>query len=88
MDLQELKSTLHQWLRRHYPHLDIPDGRIPLGNVKLLKYYEHVEIAMLELKLHDVFPEFLAGVRKRRSYLRRLQGAEFKKEQFRCLASF
>jgi len=88
MNLTELEHRLQQWLRRHYPELDLPDSARPLGAVGLLNYYDHLEIAMLELDLHDRFPNYLALVRKRRNYLRRLQGVELKKEQFRSLSSF
>lgn len=88
MKQQDLKQYLDDWIRQHYPEVGVPDAGFPLGREKLLLYYEHVEVAMLQLKLLDCYPEYLATVRKRRAYLRRLKGEAFKKEQFRSLTSF
>ena len=88
MTQDDLKNTMNQWIAQHYPQIEMPSGEVPLGPEKLLRYYEHMEIAMLELNLHDVYPDFMAMIRKRRWYLRRLRGVEFKKEQFRSLTAF
>ena len=88
MNPDELKHTVNHWIEQHFPHIDIPDGTAPLGCDKLLNYYEHMEIAMLALKLHDTYPDYLLMIRKRRNYVRRLQGVEFKKEQFRSMTAF
>ena len=88
MNPDEIKHRIHSWLAQHYPQVEIPSGQVPLGRDSLLCYYEHMEIAILELKLHDRHPEYLAMIRKRRNYLRRLHGLEFKKEQFRSLSAF
>lgn len=88
MSSQQIEQILQQWLVQHYPQLEFPNRDTPLGLTRLLNYYEHMEIAMLELHLHDRFPEYLAMLRKRRCYLRRLQQGEFSKEQFRSLSAF
>lgn len=88
MSPAELKSRLHDWLAEYYPHIELPEGDSPLGCEKLLNYYDHMEIAMLQLKLHDRCPDYLLMIRRRRNLLRRLQGSALKKEQFRSLTAF
>ena len=88
MNQDELKQALDHWVTQHYPQVDIPNGEFPLGPEKLLHYYEHMEIAMLELDLHDVYPDYMMMIRKRRYYLRRLQGGRLTREQFRSLTAF
>ena len=88
MQSEQLQKRLSDWIRQHHPEVEQPNGRTPLGRDGLLSYYEHMEIAMLALRLHDRYPEYLLMIRKRRNFLRRLRGAEFTKEQFRSLTAF
>lgn len=84
----DIRARLDRWIARQYPGVEMPQGDTPLGYEKLMHYYEHLEIAMLELRLLDKHPEFLALIRKRKSYLRRLRGGELQKEQFRAMTAF
>lgn len=88
MNTDALRQMLHRWLEQHYPDVVRPAAGVTLGSEKLLHYYDHMEIALLELRLVDESPEYLSLLRKRRAYLRRMSAAELKKERFRSLSAF
>jgi hypothetical protein len=85
---EPLRERLNRWISARYPEVCIPDEQVPLGYRKLMNYYEHLEIAMLELRLLDRHADFLHMIRKRKAYLRRLGGGELQKEQFRAMTAF
>ena len=87
MDMDALKAELDQWIKQHYPLLKIPTEK-QLNRQQLIAYYDHLEVAMLQLNYHDDYPEFLQMLRKRRSLLGRLSDREYKQELFRSLVAF
>ena len=62
-DYDEIKTRIQQWLNQHYPKIEYP-GDEPLQLDKLLLYYEHCEIALIEMKLLDEHPEFMRMIRR------------------------
>ncbi len=87
MESELLKQTLVDWIQQNYPKVPVPSEQ-SLDRNQLLAFYDHMEVAMLELNLHDEYPEFLRLIRKRRNFIRRMDDAEFKKEIFRSRTSF
>ena len=84
---EEIKQTLVRWIKENHPALPLP-GETVLERHQLLAFYDHLEVAMLELNLHDTYPDYLRLIRKRRNFIRRLDDAEFKKEIFRSRTAF
>ena len=87
MEPDVLKRNLIEWIKRNYPEVPVPSEQ-SLDRAQLLAFYDHMEVAMLELNLHDEHPEYLRLIRKRRNFIRRTSDAEFKKEIFRSRTSF
>ncbi|HEY9052511.1 MAG TPA: hypothetical protein VIQ03_13250 [Gammaproteobacteria bacterium] len=86
-DYDEIKQHIHQWLNQHYPHIKCP-GNEPLQPEKLLVYYEHCEVALIEMKLLDEYPEFMRMIRRIKNQVKRLTPQEYKKEIFRSRVAF
>ncbi len=87
VDYDEIKQHIHQWLNTHHPQVEYP-GNEPLPPEKLLIYYEHCEIALIEMKLLDEHPEFMRMIRRVKNQIKRLTPLEHKKEIFRSRVAF
>lgn len=83
----DIRQQLHQWLQQHYPQVTCP-GDEPLQLEQLLVYYEHCQIALIEMQLLDVYPEFMRMVRRMKNQIKRLTPLEYKKEIFRSRVAF
>ena len=83
----DIKQKLTAWIKQHYPCLPIP-GEQSLARQQLLDYYDHMEVAMLQLDLHDEYPDYLRLLRKRRNFIRRMDDETFKKDIFRAQTLF
>ena len=86
-DYDEIRQAIHDWLTAEYPDIKYP-GDQPLSQAELIAYYEHCEVALLELNLLDTFPDFLRLIRRTKNYLKRLTPLEYKKEFFRSRTAF
>lgn len=87
MDADALKAELEHWITKNHPLVRLPGDR-QLDRKQLIAYYDHLEVAMLQLNYHDDYPEFLQMLRKRRALLRRLSDREYKQELFRSMVAF
>ena len=55
-DYAEIQQLIHQWLSEHYPDVICPGDRV-MDQKALLNYYEHCEVAILEMDLIDEYSE-------------------------------
>ena len=87
MPVDDIRQRLTEWIKRHYPEVAIP-GEQALTRKQLLAYYDQMEVAMLQLDLHDESPDFIRLLRKRRNFIRRMDDETYKKDYFRAQISF